>query len=103
MSTGLEPRNAGPLSCHITSYQMITATGWDRYLMAAPPSKTIGSAKNDKKVSRKLLQNSERLFSTSSVTSPAAVKGTLQGHNTVYHGAENCPCFGVLYNREDMS
>uniref|UniRef100_A0A914WE90 Chromatin modification-related protein MEAF6 n=1 Tax=Plectus sambesii TaxID=2011161 RepID=A0A914WE90_9BILA len=54
--------------------------GWDRYLMAAPPSKSAGNSKNDKKMSRKLLQNSERLFSTSSVTSPAAVKGTLALH-----------------------
>lgn len=51
--------------------------GWDRLTLVAPPSKN--SLKLEKKSSRKGMRESERLFSNSSVTSPASLsRGTLQ-------------------------
>ncbi|KAK6105876.1 sarcoma antigen NY-SAR-91, putative [Brugia malayi] len=45
--------------------------GWDRLTLVAPPSKN--SLKLDKKGARKGMRESERLFSSSSVTSPASL------------------------------
>ncbi|MFH4974661.1 hypothetical protein AB6A40_001370 [Gnathostoma spinigerum] len=52
--------------------------GWDRLAMVAPPSKN--SLKLEKKGSRRALRDSERLFSLSSVTSPATRK-RMQQHS----------------------
>ncbi|VDK70548.1 unnamed protein product [Litomosoides sigmodontis] len=51
--------------------------GWDRLTLVAPPSKN--SLKLDKKGARKGMRESERLFSSSSVTSPASLsRNTIQ-------------------------
>ncbi|EYC37931.1 hypothetical protein Y032_0756g2088 [Ancylostoma ceylanicum] len=51
--------------------------GWDRYALAMPPSKS--GVKLDKKgVTRKVDKDADRLFSYSSVTSPAALKHAQQ-------------------------
>ncbi|CAG9537285.1 unnamed protein product [Cercopithifilaria johnstoni] len=51
--------------------------GWDRLTLVAPPSKN--SLKLDKKGARKGMRESERLFSSSSVTSPASLsRSTIQ-------------------------
>uniref|UniRef100_A0A914ZGV9 Chromatin modification-related protein MEAF6 n=1 Tax=Parascaris univalens TaxID=6257 RepID=A0A914ZGV9_PARUN len=46
--------------------------GWDRLAVVAPPSKN--SLKLEKRGSRKAPRDSDRIFSNSSVTSPAALK-----------------------------
>ncbi|CAI4231605.1 unnamed protein product [Auanema sp. JU1783] len=55
--------------------------GWDRYALAAPPSKT--AMKMEKKGQRKALRESERLFSNSSITTHIAVKN----HKSKLQGA----------------
>ncbi|KHN88977.1 Chromatin modification-related protein MEAF6 [Toxocara canis] len=49
--------------------------GWDRLAVVAPPSKN--SLKLEKRGSRKTPRDSDRIFSNSSVTSPAALKNAL--------------------------
>ncbi|CAJ0595329.1 unnamed protein product [Cylicocyclus nassatus] len=51
--------------------------GWDRYALAMPPSKS-GVKLDKKSTSRKADKDADRLFSYSSVTSPAALKHAQQ-------------------------
>ncbi|VDN58374.1 unnamed protein product [Dracunculus medinensis] len=71
--------------------------GWDRFALVAPPSKN--SLKLEKKGSRKSLRDSERIFSNSSVTSPAALKNSVSQH--IAH--EDSPSNNNRYNRDNHS
>ncbi|KAJ1366329.1 hypothetical protein KIN20_026966 [Parelaphostrongylus tenuis] len=51
--------------------------GWDRYALAMPPSKA-GVKLEKKTLSRKYDKDADRLFSYSSITSPAAIKHAQQ-------------------------
>ncbi|PIO61251.1 histone acetyltransferase subunit NuA4 [Teladorsagia circumcincta] len=56
--------------------------GWDRYALAMPPSKS-GVKLEKKTLSRKTDREADRLFSYSSVTSPAALKHAQQPPPTI--------------------
>ncbi|VDN08354.1 unnamed protein product [Thelazia callipaeda] len=63
----LQLRDISEISETFTSSNL----GWDRLTLVAPPSKS--NLKLDKKGARKGMRESERLFSNSSVTSPASL------------------------------
>lgn len=81
-------------------YSHIWNAGWDRFASTAPPSKN--SLKLEKRGVRKNLRDAERVFSNSSVTSPATLRNASLTQHLNSHDDSSSGCLkgGVSGGRD---